>query len=54
VQINPLVGWIWYGGIIITIGSLISLWPAGEVRRRAEASSATEIPEAVAAGAGTA
>jgi cytochrome c-type biogenesis protein CcmF len=34
VQVNPLVGWIWYGGLIITIGSLISLWPAAEARRR--------------------
>ncbi len=39
VQINPLVGWIWYGGIIITIGSLIALWPGGEVRRRVEVGS---------------
>jgi cytochrome c-type biogenesis protein CcmF len=35
VQVNPLVGWIWYGGVVMTIGSLIALWPAAEVRRRA-------------------
>ena len=32
VMVNPLVGWIWYGGVILTIGSLIALWPGGEVR----------------------
>jgi cytochrome c-type biogenesis protein CcmF len=37
VMVNPLVGWIWYGGVIITIGSLIALWPAAEVRRRSAA-----------------
>jgi len=27
-QINPLVGWIWYGGLVLTVGSLIALWPS--------------------------
>jgi cytochrome c-type biogenesis protein CcmF len=46
VMVNPLVGWIWYGGVILTIGSLIALWPAAEVRRRAASGSpeATEVP----------
>ncbi len=37
VQVNPLVGWIWYGGLILTIGSLIALWPVADasVRRAA-------------------
>ncbi len=34
VQVNPLVSWIWYGGLILTIGSLIALWPT-EARARA-------------------
>ena len=46
VQVNPLVGWIWYGGVIITIGALIALWPATEVRRRAPA-EALERAQAV-------
>jgi cytochrome c-type biogenesis protein CcmF len=37
VMVNPLVGWIWYGGVILTIGSLVALWPTAEVRRRSEA-----------------
>ncbi len=34
VQVNPLVGWIWYGGLILTIGSLIALWPVAEASTR--------------------
>ena len=28
VQVNVLVNWIWYGGFIITLGSIIGLWPS--------------------------
>ncbi len=44
-MVNPLVGWIWYGGVIITIGSLISLWPGVEVRRRRSAEGVGETRE---------
>jgi cytochrome c-type biogenesis protein CcmF len=27
VLVNPLVPWIWYGGLILALGTLISLWP---------------------------
>ncbi|MEX2526364.1 MAG: heme lyase CcmF/NrfE family subunit [Gemmatimonadota bacterium] len=27
VMVNPLVGWIWYGALILTVGTLIALWP---------------------------
>ena len=41
VQVNILVGWIWYGGLILTLGSLIAMWPSKAsvtppVRRSAE------------------
>lgn len=39
IQVNPLVGWIWYGGLIITIGALVSMWPGVEPRRKADTSS---------------
>jgi cytochrome c-type biogenesis protein CcmF len=26
-MIKPLVGWIWYGGMIVALGGLIALWP---------------------------
>ena len=35
VQVNPLVGWIWYGGMLLAFGSLIGLWPTETVRVRA-------------------
>jgi cytochrome c-type biogenesis protein CcmF len=49
VMVNPLVGWIWYGGVILTIGSLIALWPAADVRRRAGPEAKTESPRATPA-----
>jgi cytochrome c-type biogenesis protein CcmF len=34
--INPLVNWIWFGGLVFIAGTLLSLWPqAGEARRQA-------------------
>jgi len=28
VQVNVMVEWIWYGGFIVTLGSIIGLWPS--------------------------
>jgi cytochrome c-type biogenesis protein CcmF len=25
--VNPLVVWIWFGGIVVLLGSFVSLWP---------------------------
>ncbi len=30
---NPLVWWVWYGGIMMAIGGLIVMWPQAERRR---------------------
>src|SRR5437870_6718996 len=27
--INPLVWWVWYGGMIVALGGLIGIWPGG-------------------------
>ncbi|OEF96095.1 heme lyase CcmF/NrfE family subunit [Desulfuribacillus alkaliarsenatis] len=27
VTVNPLVAWIWYGGYIVVLGTIIALWP---------------------------
>jgi cytochrome c-type biogenesis protein CcmF len=35
VLVNPLVPWIWTGGFLMAIGTLIALWPAAEAARRA-------------------
>lgn len=37
--VNPLVGWIWAGGLILTLGSLIALWPSAE-----RVKSTSEVP----------
>lgn len=40
ITINPLVWWVWYGGMVLTLGGLISMWPTGRaptpVKRRAD------------------
>jgi len=36
VQVNPLVSWIWYGGLVLTIGTLIALWPPAPRREEEE------------------
>lgn len=35
VMVKPLVGWIWAGGLILTLGSLIAMWPSAERLRTA-------------------
>jgi len=27
--INPLVWWVWYGGMIVALGGLVVMWPGG-------------------------
>jgi cytochrome c-type biogenesis protein CcmF len=38
--VEPLVPWIWLGGLIVCLGATISMWPAA--RRRALATESTE------------
>jgi cytochrome c-type biogenesis protein CcmF len=33
-QLNPLVGWIWIGGVVLVVGGLVALWPARRARAR--------------------
>ncbi|TVP75657.1 MAG: heme lyase CcmF/NrfE family subunit [Gemmatimonadales bacterium] len=38
ILVNPLVPWIWYGGLVLALGTLIALWPgAGSAPSRAVA-----------------
>jgi cytochrome c-type biogenesis protein CcmF len=30
-NINPLVWWVWFGGLVLTLGGLVTLWPGGGV-----------------------
>jgi cytochrome c-type biogenesis protein CcmF len=48
VLIKPLVGWIWFGGLVMALGSIIAMWPSAERKRFEEEDAA---PEAVVAGA---
>jgi cytochrome c-type biogenesis protein CcmF len=50
VLVKPLVSWIWFGCLILTMGTVIALWPS--VARRTDASGTAEIaPEPAAIGA---
>ena len=33
VFVNPLVSWIWAGGVLLLLGTLVTLWPAPAFRR---------------------
>jgi cytochrome c-type biogenesis protein CcmF len=33
VLVEPLVSWIWFGGMIVALGAIVSLWPGGKANR---------------------
>ena len=43
--INPLVWWVWYGGLIVALGGLVVMWPGGGAPavRRAQAGYAVKL-----------
>jgi cytochrome c-type biogenesis protein CcmF len=45
---EPLVPWIWLGGLIVCLGALISIWPTGR-QRRAWAVEESRVPVPVPA-----
>jgi cytochrome c-type biogenesis protein CcmF len=50
--INPLVGWIWFGGMIVAVGGLIGLWPsAGPLGPRSATGASVQRAGRLAAGA---
>jgi cytochrome c-type biogenesis protein CcmF len=46
VYINPLVNWIWLGGIVMMLGSLVAAWPTPQ-ERTVSVSSKAKLPGAV-------
>ncbi len=41
ITMNPLVWWVWYGGMVLALGGIVAMWPAGvragaSLRPRAE------------------
>ena len=49
INFNPLVAWVWHGGILMAFGGLIVMWPPSMRRRRQEGYVAELAPQAVPA-----
>ncbi len=47
ITFNPLVWWVWFGGIVMAFGGLIVMWPQAEKRAR-EGGYVAEMPPASA------
>lgn len=45
--INPLVNWLWIGGIVLVLGTFVAAWPTPEPQRRPATQAAT-VPRAAA------
>jgi cytochrome c-type biogenesis protein CcmF len=45
ISFNPLVVWVWIGGMIMAVGGLIVMWPQAERRRAASGYVATLEPK---------
>ena len=52
VLIKPLVGWIWFGGLMLAIGTVVALWPSVDRRRVALEEETRSAPEPAMAAAG--
>jgi cytochrome c-type biogenesis protein CcmF len=50
ITFNPLVWWVWYGGIVMAIGGLIVMWPQAE-RARAQSGYVAVLGPDVQSGA---
>ena len=37
IYLNPLINWLWLGGLVFVLGTLIAVWPDIEAERRAVA-----------------
>jgi cytochrome c-type biogenesis protein CcmF len=43
---NPLINWLWFGGLVFTLGTLIAVWPDAEAERRAAGRRVVTDPRA--------
>ena len=39
ILVKPLVGWIWWGGVVLALGAVIALWPSVHFQRAAHEAS---------------
>ena len=51
VLIKPFVGWIWFGGFMLAIGTFVALWPSVDRRRVALERRTERAPEPAMAAA---
>jgi cytochrome c-type biogenesis protein CcmF len=51
VLIKPFVGWIWFGGLMLAIGTFVALWPSVDRRRVALEERTQGAPEPAMAAA---
>jgi cytochrome c-type biogenesis protein CcmF len=54
ITFNPLVWWVWYGGMVMALGGLIVMWPASDRTRAQSGYAAVMRPGASPARAGLA
>jgi cytochrome c-type biogenesis protein CcmF len=47
ITFNPLVVWVWIGGMVMALGGLVVMWPQAERRRSQSGYVATLTPEGV-------
>jgi cytochrome c-type biogenesis protein CcmF len=45
VIVEPLVSWLWIGGGVMALGTLLAVWPGQRRRRPTDPSSVPEAPE---------
>lgn len=38
--LNPLINWLWFGGLVFVVGTMVAVWPDAEAERRAMARQA--------------
>ena len=46
-QVHPMIAWIWLGGLVVLLGGVLALWPAG---RRAPSAVPASARAAIAGG----
>jgi cytochrome c-type biogenesis protein CcmF len=34
IAFNPLVWWVWYGGLVMALGGLVVMWPQAERKKQ--------------------
>ncbi len=46
--VNPLILWLWLGGLVLTVGGLIAWWPEGQASREPVQRKISPLPNEVA------